>query len=241
MAPANPPKPAAAVDWRRNRLLAAIPRSEQERLAGDLEPVELAAETPIYGVDEPIGHVYFPVDCVISLAAPLDDGTLVEVASTGVEGVVGLPAFLGAKTSPHQAFCQVPGHAVRMEIEALHRFFTDDGVLHTLMHRYTQAVMVLLGQNAACNQSHTINERCARWLAQTHDRVGRDTFSLKQEFLAQMLGVARASVSLSAQALQQEGIIGYSRGQINVIDAERLRAAACGCYDLVRREFEQLP
>lgn len=241
MADADPLTPAAATAWQHNRLLGAMPEDEQERLAPDLELVELGSKAPIYGVDEPITHVYFPLDCVISVVAAVEDGTVVEAATIGAEGVAGLPAFLGATSSPHQAFCQVPGRAVRLEVGALERFFVGDGALHELMHRYTQAMMVFLAQNVACNRLHTTEERCARWLAQTHDRVGRDTFTLTQEFLGQMLGVRRATVSLAAQVLQHAGLIRYSRGLITVLDRAGLHEAACDCYATVRREFDRLP
>lgn len=219
-----------------------MPKSEQQdRLAPDLDLVELGMKVPIYDMDQPITHVYFPLDCVISVVAALEDGTVIEVATIGAEGVAGLPAFLGATSSPHHAFCQVPGRAARLEVGALQRFFADDGDLHDLMHRYTQAVMVFLAQNVACNRLHTTEERCARWLAQTPDWVGRDTFPLTQEFLGQMLGVRRATVSLSAQVLQRAGHIRYSRGHITILDQAGLHAAACDCYATVKREFDKLP
>lgn len=241
MADANPLTPAATTAGHQNGLLAAMPESERDRLAPDLELVELGMKASVYDVDEPITHVYFPLDCVISVVAAVDDDTVIEVATIGAEGVAGLPAFLGATSSPHQAFCQVPGQALRLQVDALRRFFLDDGALHELMHRYTQAVMVFIAQNVACNRLHTTEERCARWLAQTHDRVGRDTFPLTQEFLSQMLGVQRGTVSLSAQVLQRAGLIRYSRGQITVLDQAGLHAAACDCYSIVRREFDELP
>lgn len=241
MAEADPLTPAAAAVWQPNQLLAAMPEAEQQRLAPDLEVVRLETKASIYDVDQPISHVYFPLDCVISVVAALDDGTVIEVATIGAEGFAGLPAFLGATSSPHRAFCQVPGRAVRLEVVALQRFFAADGALHELMHRYTQAVMIFLAQNVACNRLHTTEERCARWLAQTHDRVGRDTFLLTQEFLGHMLGVRRATVSLAAQVLQHAGLIRYRRGQITILDEAGLHAAACDCYATVRREFDKLP
>jgi CRP-like cAMP-binding protein len=241
MADAKALTPAAMATWQHNQLLAAMPTTELARLAPDLELVDLGMKALIYDAHQPLTHVYFPLDCVISMVAALEGGTLIEVATVGAEGVAGLPAFLGAISSPHQAFCLVPGRALRLDIDAMQRFFLDDGALHGLMHRYTQAVMVFLAQNVACNRLHTTAVRCARWLAQTHDRVGRDTFPLTQEFLGEMLGVRRATVSLSAQILQEAGLIRYSRGQITVLDRAGLHAAACDCYHTVRREFDKLP
>jgi CRP-like cAMP-binding protein len=231
---------ATAAVWRRNRLLASLPRPEQERLGSHLQLVDLGLRDLVYEVDQPIGDVYFPLDCVVSEVAQVDDDVPIEIGTTGSEGMVGLPAFLGATTSPTRAFCQVPGQALRMDLAALHRFLADGSALHDLLLRYAQAVIVSLAHNVACNRIHTTEERCARWLAQTHDRVGGDVFPMTQDFLAQMLGVRRATVSLSARVLQQAGLIRYTRGRITVLDGEGLHAAACTCYDTVRREFANL-
>ncbi|MFP5283615.1 MAG: Crp/Fnr family transcriptional regulator [Actinomycetes bacterium] len=233
--------PVAQATWRRNHLLSAMPEAEQERLSVDLRLVDLKMKASIYKAYEPITHVYFPLDCVISVTATLERGDVIEVATTGAEGVAGLPAFLGATSSPHEAFCQVPGQALRLDVDTLNRFVAGDGALHDLLHRYTQAVMVFLAQNVACNRMHTADERCARWLAQTHDRVGKSTFPLTQEFLSEMLGVRRAAVSRSAQVLKEAGLIRYTRGQITVLDLDGLHTAACDCYQTVRAEFGRIP
>jgi CRP-like cAMP-binding protein len=232
-------EPLTAAVWRRNRLLAALPEVEQQRLAEKLRLVDVGLRDLLYEVDQPISFVYFPLGCVISLVAPVGEEA-VEVATVGPEGVVGLPAFLGATTSAHRVYCQISGPALRLSVDALARFLSGDGELHRLLHRYTQAMMVFLGQSVACNRLHTVEQRCARWLAHTHDRVDQDRFPLTQEFLAQMLGVRRASVSVSAQILQQAGLIRYSRGWITVLDPDGLRAAACPCYPIIRREFDKL-
>jgi CRP-like cAMP-binding protein len=164
----------------------------------------------------------------------------VEVAMIGFEGMAGLSAFLGTTASPHRSFCQVPGQTLRLDTVTLRRFLAGDGALHDLLHRYTQAVMAFLAQNIACNRLHSAEERTARWLAQTHDRVGTDSFQITQDFLAQMLGVRRAMVSESARTLQQAGLIRYSRGRITILDREGLHSAACECYLTIRREFDNL-
>jgi CRP-like cAMP-binding protein len=232
-------EPLTAAVWRRNRLLAALPEVEQQRLAGELQLVDLGLRELMYEVGQPIDSVYFPLGCVMSLVAPVGD-EVVEVATVGPEGMVGLPAFLGVTTSAQRVYCQLPGPALQLSVEALAGFLSGDGDLHRLLHRYTQAVMVFLGQSVACNRLHTVEQRCARWLAHTHDRVDQDSFPLTQEFLAQMLGVRRASVSVSAQTLQQAGLIRYSRGRITVLDRDGLRAAACPCYPIIHREFDKL-
>jgi CRP-like cAMP-binding protein len=226
--------------WRRNLLLAAMPEGEYQQLTGDLTLVDLDLRHQLYSTNEPIEFVYFPLDCVISVIAILDETIDLEVATVGAEGMVGLPAFLGATTSPNYAYCQIAGQAGRLSVDGLHQFFRDDGVLHQLLHRYTQAFMVYLAQNVACNRLHTTEERCARWLAETQDRVGTQTFTLTQDFLAQMLGVRRATVSLNAAVLQRAGLVRDSRGRITVTDPQGLRDAACSCYTLVRNEFDRL-
>lgn len=234
------PETPSAEHWTRNHLLAALPPAEQQQLFAQLQLVALGLKDPLHEPGRPIRHVYFPLTSVISLIATVDQDSHIEVATTGSEGMVGLPAFLGATTSPHQSFCQVPGQAARLDVQALHQLLTANVALHHLLHRYTQATMVFLAQNIACNQLHAAEQRAARWLAHTHDRVGADTFPLTQEFLSQMLGVRRATISHSAAALQQARLIRYSRGQITVLDPAGLRGAACSCYQLIQEQFTPL-
>ena len=178
-----------------NRLLAALPVEEQRRLGAELAVVDLGMRDQIYDIDATITAVYFPLTCVLSVVAAVDDDVAVEIATIGLEGMAGLPVFLGAAASPHRCFCQIPGQALRLEAAALRRFLAGDGALHDLLHRYTHAMMTFVGQNVACNRLHSAEERTARWLAHTHDRVSADSFPITQEFLALMLGVRRATVS----------------------------------------------
>jgi len=227
-------------DPRRNLLLAGLPDQEFQRLLPELEVVDLAIHDQVLTRGQPIEHLHFPLDCVLSLMAPAGDDALVEVATIGYEGMSGLPVFLGTAAGPNDAFCQVAGRALRLSAAGFRRFLASDGSLHQSLHRYTQATMVLLAQNAACNRLHSTDQRCARWLLQTRDRVGGDQFPLTQEFLAQMLGVRRGTVSLTASVLQEAGVIRYTRGVITVLDADALHRAACACYDLVQEEFQRL-
>jgi CRP-like cAMP-binding protein len=154
--------------------------------------------------------------------------------------MVGLPVFLGADATAGTAFMQIPGDATRLSAGDFRQLVYPGTALHDLLHRYIQALMVLMAQNAACNRRHPIDQRCARWLCMTHDRVNGDTFQLTQEFLGQMLGVRRASVSEVASRLQEDGLIRYSRGQIEVVDRAGLEARACDCYRIIRDAFEQM-
>src|SRR5215212_195496 len=236
----DPPALAASKMLLRNRLLAALPVQERWRLGSELRLVELGMRERIYDIGEAITKVYFPLNCVLSVVAVSLEKIKDETAMHCFEGMAGLPAFLGAAASPHRCFCQVPGQALRLDTVTLRRFLAGDGALHDLLHRYTQAVMVFLAQNLVCNRLHSTEERTARWLAQTHDRVGSDSFQITQDFLAQMLGVRRATVSESARTLQQAGLIRYTRGSLTVLDRAGLQAAACQCYLTIRREFDNL-
>lgn len=223
-----------------NRLLQALPRREYQRLLPDLEPVSLAAGQSIYEPNQAIPHVYFVQSGVISLVSRMEDRTVVEVATVGNEGMVGLPVFLGSDTIPLQAFVQIPGAALRMRSGRLREEAGNGNGLTALLQRYTQTLFVQVAQGAACNRVHSIEERCARWLLTTHDRVGADQFPLTQQFLAQMLGVRRAVVNRAARALQQEGLIRYRRGTMTILDRAGLEAAACECYAIIREEYARL-
>ncbi|SNS33573.1 cAMP-binding domain of CRP or a regulatory subunit of cAMP-dependent protein kinases [Geodermatophilus saharensis] len=234
------PNDNTAPDLRRNLLLGLLPDEEFRRLEPLLEVVPLDVRDGLYEAGKTIEHVWFPVDAVLSVIATVEGEAAIEVATVGFEGMSGLPAFLGTTESPHDCYCQIAGTTARLATGDLRRFLTSDGALHDLLHRYTQATMVQLSQNVACNRLHTTEERCARWLLQTRDRVGSDEFTLTQEFLAQMLGVRRGTVSLTAGVLQQAGVIRYTRGRITVVDGAALHEAACECYDVVQAEYRRL-
>ena len=167
----------------------------------------------------------------------LQDGTIIEIATVGNEGMIGLPVFLGGDTIPGQAIVQVPGEALRIESATFRKIALNSEPLRRLLEHYTQALFVFVSQSVACNRVHDISQRCARWLLLTQDRVGSNQFFLTQEFLAQMLGVRRASVSEVASIFQQDGIITYTRGEITILDREALEACTCECYRIVRDEF----
>jgi CRP-like cAMP-binding protein len=224
-----------------NHLLRTLPATDRQRLLPLLEPVGLELKEVVYDTDAPIEAVYFPTSVVLSEVVLIDGGTAVEVNTVGWEGMAGLPAFLGAATTDNQTFCQVPGAALRLSAARLGEYLETDGAaLHGALHRYTQATMVQLSYNVACNRLHTGEERTARWLLITHDRVRGDTFPLTQEFLAAMLGVRRGTVSLNAGLLQKAGLIRYSRGQITVVDRTGLEEVSCRCYSATRAEFDRL-
>jgi CRP-like cAMP-binding protein len=233
--------PAAPFDdTNGNRLLAALPLGERDRLRSHLEPVEVSLKEMLYGNNERISHVYFIDDGVISLIQYLEDAQPVEAATVGKEGMAGIPVFLGARSTQGAAICQIPGHARKLAVERFHELVRPGSPLHDLLHRYTQALMVLLAQNSGCNRRHSIEQRCARWLCMTGDRMDQDRFPLTQEFLGQMLGVRRAGVSPVANQMQRDGLISYNRGQITILDRAGLEARSCDCYRIIRSEFERM-
>jgi CRP-like cAMP-binding protein len=230
-----PPQPEQAA----NQLLAALPRSDYERLRSDLVTVPMKLKQILWEPNRPIEAVYFPTDAVASILA-LTDGHTVEVGTIGNEGLVGLPVFLGATTSPGRAIVQVAGQGDRLDIAVFRREAQREGRLRQLLERYTQAFMTQVSQSTACNRAHSVDQRLARWLLIVRDRVNRNEFPLTHEFLGQMLGVRRATVSETAAALQRAKLISYHRGVITIRNGRGLERAACECYRIVRQEFERL-
>jgi CRP-like cAMP-binding protein len=227
-------------DFRGNAILAQLPDREFSALRPHLWLEQSQIKRPAYEPGAPITDVFFPLTAVYSLVALVDGREALEVATVGHEGMVGLPVYLGAISSPQAAFCQVPGAAVGLRVEDFRPALSRDGALHALLNRFTQATMVQVAQNVVCNHNHPTEERMARWLATTRDRVGRDEFRLTQEFLAQMLGVRRPTVSQTAQRIQAQGLIRYCRGVMTIIDRAALQRAACDCYRVIKQEFDAL-
>lgn len=223
-----------------NRILAALPAHELERMLPALEAVELPLRHVLIDPNRPIRHVHFVEEGVVSILGIMRDGTGVETATIGREGMVGLPLFLGAESMAAQAFTQVSGRAYRMRAGDFRDALAEGGELPRLLGRYTQAVITLTSQNAACNRVHTAEQRCARWLLLTGDRVGRETMDLTHLFLSQMLGVRRATVTEIAGAMQARGLIEYSRGRITLLDRAGLEFLACECYGVILSEFDRL-
>ncbi len=223
-----------------NQLLSAIPGEEYNRLRPYLETIDLTAKKIIYTSNEPIKYVYFPRSGIISLVNLTDDGGTVEAATVGNEGMVGIPILLGADRTVGQAIVQVSGDALRMKADIFKKQVTPNSSLHNLLLHYTLALINLISQSVACNRRHSVEERCCRWLLTCQDRVQTNEFALTQEFLSQMLGVRRSSVSVVAAILQRAGLISYGRGKMTILDREGLESASCECYRIVKKEFERL-
>jgi CRP-like cAMP-binding protein len=223
-----------------NHLLRSVSRGEQRRLLEKMARIELTPRKVLYDPDKPIEYVYFPEDGVISLVANMKEGSILEVATIGKEGMVGLPVFLGAVSSPLQAFAQVPGYALQMSTADFKREVMNGFGLRQVLERYTQALFTQLSQSVACNRLHSIEQRCARWLLYTADRVKGSRFMLTQEFLAQMLGVRRAGVNGFLQDFQRKGMIEYKQGQMRIKNRRKLEAVSCECYFVVKKEYQKL-
>lgn len=194
------PKPVDA-DLARNRLLAALPAEERDRLLSRMDSVTLDYKQVLGEANQRMEHIYFPTSGVVSMIATTQDGQRIEVGTIGNEGMVGLWAFLGADTSPLSAVVQVQGGAERIGSDEFRRAVLPGSRTHDLLLRYAQAMFVFVAQSQACNRLHTIERRCCRWILLTHDRVRGDEFPLTQEFLSEMLGVRRASVNEVAREL----------------------------------------
>ena len=224
----------------KNRLLAALPRAEYDRLHPNLEKVSLPLKEILYEANGPIPHVFFPLNGVVSLVILMEGGFTLEVGTIGNEGMVGTPVFLGSESSPTRAISQVPGEALRMEAKVFQEAMRRAGPLYGLVQRYTQAMINQISQSTVCNRRHSVQKRMCRWLLMSHDRVGSDEFQLTQEFLAQMLGVRRPTVTAVAGILQKAGLISYHRGRITVLDRKGLEAASCECYAAIAKELDRL-
>jgi len=224
-----------------NKLLAALPAQEYARLRRKLTPVRFSLKDPLAVPGEPIKYVYFPNRGVLSLLVPMAGGDSMEVAMVGNEGMVGIHAYLGSIREPLKAICQVPGEGLRMKVGTFLKEVKGRGPLSILLDRYLQALLNQMAIAGACNRLHTIEQRCARWVLMTHDRVDGVEFVLTQEFLAKMLGIRRGGVNAVAASFKQNGYIRYSRGKISVLGRAGLETMACECYRMIKLAHEYLP
>ncbi|MCK9381994.1 MAG: Crp/Fnr family transcriptional regulator [Sulfuritalea sp.] len=223
-----------------NRLLAALPTAELERLAAHLELVPLPLGKMLYEPGTQLQHAYFPTTAIVSLHYVTESGASAETAGVGNEGVVGVSLFMGGDTTTSSAVVQTAGHAYRLERHTLKQEFDRAGSMQRLLLRYTQALMTQMSQTAACNRHHSVEQQLCRWLLLTHDRVSTRELVITQELIAGMLGVRREGVTEAAGNLQRAGFISYRRGHISVLDRAGLESRACECYAVVRKELNRL-
>jgi CRP-like cAMP-binding protein len=223
-----------------NHLLAALSRSDLDRLTPHLELAPLSLGDALYESGKMLRHVYFPLDSIISLLNVMADGSSAEIAVVGNDGVVGVSLFMGGQTTPSRAVVQSAGHAYRLEGALLKSEFNRAGPLQHLLLRYTQALITQMAQTAVCNRHHSLDQQLCRWLLLSLDRLPSNELIMTQVLIANMLGVRREGVTEAAGRLQADGLIQYSRGRIVVLDRPALEARTCECYAVVKAETERL-
>ena len=223
-----------------NRLLAALPANEYDRLRLHLQLLSFSLGVIFYGFAAQLDYVFFPTTSIISLLYTMENGSSAEMGLTGNDGVVGIALFMGGGTMPNRAVVQSAGRAFRMKAKLLQDEFALGGTFQRLLLRYTQALITQISQTAVCNRLHSVEQQLCRWLLLSHDRLNTNELVMTQELIADMLGVRREGVTVAAGRLQDEGAISYVRGRIQILDREKLEATVCECYRVVKDEVDRL-
>jgi len=223
-----------------NRLLAALPVDQYERLRPSLQRVEFALGEVVYEFAGKLDYVFFPTTSIVSLLYTMENGTSAEMGLTGNDGVVGIALFMGGGTMPNRAVVQSAGAALRMKAKVLQDEFALGGKFQQMLLRYTQALITQISQTAVCNRLHSVEQQLCRWLLLSHDRLQTDELVMTQELIADMLGVRREGVTVAAGHLQDAGAISYVRGRIQILDRQKLEETVCECYRVVKDEVERL-
>ena len=231
--------PAAAAPFR-NRLLAALPPDELAVIAPHLERVELERRELLHDAQRRITHVHFIEDGIASVLSVVGDGSAVETATIGHEGMIGFEIFHGVDVTPEQAMMQVPGTAHRVRAETFRELLPRLPALRAQLHRFSVYMFTLAAQNSGCNRKHAVEQRCARWLLTVHDRMSSNELALTHDFISQMLGVRRASVTETLAALERRGLVRTGRAMVAVVDRAGLERTACECYGIVRSSYARL-
>ena len=224
----------------KNELLAALPGDVKDRIFPYLELCQLKLGEVVYEAGDTMRYVYFPLDCIIALVYEMEDGASAEISVVGLEGILGIAAFMGGESTSSRAIGLHAGTCYRLPVQRLQSEFNNDGIVRSILLRYTQSLISQMGQTAVCNRHHTINQQLCRWLLLSLDRLPGDKIFMTQELIANMLGVRRESVTEAAGKLQQQGVIRYQRGSITVVDRPQLEALCCECYAVVKKESNRL-
>ena len=232
-------KPSPSASGPANLLLEALPPQSRARLHHLLTPVSLRRGETLHEPGGPIPEVFFPLTAVVSVVTRMVNGETVESATVGNEGMVGIPVFLSAGPTV-EAFVQIPGDALRMDARQLLLHAKEDAAVDSLLAGYTAVFIRFMSQSSACNRVHNLRERCARWLLMADNRSEGDTFSLTQQFLGEMIGVRRASVTETMNALKRRELVSYKRGVIRILDREGLEELSCECYQTIKDAFDDL-
>ena len=224
-----------------NTLLSHLPRDVSRRIEPNLKQVSLKCGQVLHKPGEEIEDLYFPLTCMISVTVRMTNGDTVEAGAIGSREVVGVNAFMGGhETTQTEYIVQLPGEAMRIAAEPLKTEFNRNTQMRSVMLKYTQAFIAQISQNTACNRLHTTDQRLARWLLEVRDRVQSDNFPLTHEFISEMLGVRRASVSAAAMKLKKNGLIEYSRGTVKILNITTLGKLSCECYSALKEEYDRL-
>ena len=224
----------------RNRLLASLSAEDYGLISPSLAQVDLERGRLLYDPGDDIETVYFPQDGVISLMTLMENGAAIESATIGPEGALGLMAAVSPRQSLSRAIVQTPVRAARISAAALHDAWEKSPAIRRLVDRHNEALFGHAMQSVACNALHSVEARFCRWLLTCHDRISNDTVALTQEFLADMLGVQRTTVTAVARSLQEKGVIRYRRGVVDILDRSVLETLACECYSAINRTYERL-
>ena len=223
-----------------NLILAFLPPDESNRLQTHSQTVHLDQGQVLYEPNAPVDQVYFLDQGMISVVSTMRNGDTIEVGTIGIEGMAGMSLLLGVEAMPYRHFVQVAGRARRMSAASLAAELKENLTLRTILYRYHAAFNTQVMQGMACNGLHSVIQRCCRWLLTTQDRVGSHELNITHEFLAQMLGVRRASVTEVLRPLQNGGLIRASRGKVVILDPKRLADESCECYGVIQREYHRL-
>jgi CRP-like cAMP-binding protein len=232
--------PESSHDPLQNHLLAALSTAEQMRLFPRLRLVPMPLGKVLYESGDPLSHVYFPTNSIISLLYVLTDGASAEISVVGNEGLIGIALFMGGETTPSRAIVQSAGYAYRLPGQQIKDEFHRNGEMQFLLLRYTQALITQMAQTAVCNRHHTVDQQLCRWLLLSLDRLSSNQLAMTQELIANMLGVRREGVTEAAGKLHKLDVIRYTRGRITVLDRRKLQQLCCECYSVVKKEYDRL-
>jgi CRP-like cAMP-binding protein len=219
-----------------NKMLAALPANEYQRLVHKLEPIDLKFGDTIYEPNEDIEYIYFPNSGIVSFLTEIEKRSTLEVGLVGNEGMVGLSTFLGTTKSPNSAIIRSSGTAWKMKVADFLKECRESSSLLRVVHRYTHLLLTQLSLIGACNRFHPIVKRLACWLLMTNDRMGTEKFHFTQQYISNMLGVRREAVVLAASSLQGKQLISYSRGNLSILNRTGLETFVCKCYSILKAE-----
>src|ERR1700730_9940826 len=232
-----PPGPYSPLQ---NHLLGGLGEAVRDRIFADLQLVPMPLGRVLYESGDPLQHVYFPVDAIVSLLYVMENGSSAEISVVGNEGLIGIALFMGGETTPSRAIVQSAGFAYRLPAQQIKDEFHRNGEAQLLLLRYTQALITQMAQTAVCNRHHSVDQQLCRWLLLSLDRLASNQLVMTQELIANMLGVRREGVTEAAGKLQKLGVMRYSRGRITVLNRPELERLCCECYSVVKRETERL-